>query len=226
MAQKPVYLDNPMTRMMDRAAQRNESRREVPIETGTSPAVRSAAVGREVDSLPPLTDSERAELDAKAQELGILPPAEGTEGLYATMEEAIKAGAAVEKPATVPDRRDLSVAGAAGDSRMTAREVMSREYARLPDFKKVGGINLILDELYVDGMAFPLPKADADEFRLYAIQIANAAIVNRLNEAVAALTGLVSRATEEVPSAGADTVAGDVAAAEAVQQVPGDEATQ
>jgi hypothetical protein len=159
----------------------------------------------------------------KAMELGIVPRTEEAAGEYGSLEEAMKAGAPVEQPRLGGDQRDLAMMHERGlPDRMTAREAIAREYARLPDFTKVGGINLILDVLYVDGMEFPVPKADADEFRLYAITIANAAIVRKLNEAVAALTGLVSKVTVEAVDAGtAGTVAG-----EGMLEVPGDETTQ
>jgi hypothetical protein len=223
MAQVPAYPNNPMTRMMERAAQRNAEHREVSVETGSSPAARSAAIGHEV-IVAPLSEDERAELDRKAIELGIMPndsEIEGVTSTYASAEEAARAGSAVPDP---PQSRQTA-REFTDVSRATARETVANDYARLPDFTKVGGIDLIRDVLYVDGMEFSVPKVDADELRLYAINIANQAIVAKLNSAVATLTGMGLISTE-AKDAGADTVAGDVAATEAVQQVPGDEATQ
>jgi hypothetical protein len=223
MAQVPAYPNNPMTRMIERAAQRNAERREVPVETGASPAARSAAIGHEV-IVAPLSEDERAELDRKAIELGIMPNDSAIEGVvssYASPEEAARAGSAVpDLPESRQTAREFTDV-----SRATARETMANEYARLPDFTKVGGIDLIRDVLYVDGMEFSIPKVDADELRLYAINIANQAIVAKLNSAVATLTGMGLISTE-AKDAGADTVAGDVAATEAVQPLQGDEATQ
>ena len=183
---QPTTYDNPLTRMIERAHQRNmgESRREAPVDAGASPSARSAAVGREVE--PPLTVEERAELDAKARELGLMPVEEGEQNLYPTLADAMKAGAPVEGPA-VPAP--------------AARAAVVIEGVRLPNFTKVGGIDLIRDVVYVDSMEFSIAKEDADQFRLYAIQIAHNVITQKLNEAVAALGAAVQEATrEDVPT--------------------------
>lgn len=197
---QPTTYDNPLTRMIERAHQRNagEARREVPVDAGASPSARSAAVGREV--MPPLSVEERAELDAKARELGVLPSEEGVDNPYPTLADAMKAGSAVEGPPPPVE-----------PVRQTASQASPRTVAgvRLPDFTKVGGIDLIRDVVYVDSMEFPISKEDADQFRLYAIQVAHNVITQKLNEAVTALSIAVTEAT-----GGGD---------EAVSSVQGDE---
>lgn len=222
MAQVPAYPDNPMTRMIERAAQRNAERREVPVETGSSPAARSAAIGHEV-IVAPLSEDERAELDRKAIELGIMPNDSAIEGVvsnYASPEDAARAGSSVPTPPeSRQNAREFMQDYARGlTERRTARETVAQDYARLPDFTKVGGIDLIRDVVYVDSMEFSIPKVDADELRLYAIKVANQAIVAKLNSAVATLTGMGLISTE-AKDAGADAGAGDVAAAEDVPRV-------
>jgi len=182
---QPTTYDNPLTRMIERAHQRNagEARREVPVDAGASPSARSAAVGREV--LPPLSIEEREELDAKARELGVLPSEEGVENPYPTLADAMKAGSAVEGPSVI-------ATGGAPLPPLSKGQVVAG--VRLPDFTKVGGIDLIRDVVYVDSMEFPIAKEDADQFRLYAIQIAHNVITQKLNEAVAALGAAVTEA--------------------------------
>lgn len=202
MGSPAIYPDNPLTRMIERASQRGVERREVPVDAGTSPAARSAAIGREVE-LPPLSPEERAELDAKAAELGILP--EGQEdNPYSSMSAALAAGASVEGPATpspVVERTHIQA----------IHKVVEPALVRLPDFTKIGGIDLIRGVVYLDGMEFAIPKGDCDQFRLYTVRIAHAAITAKLVEAEkllnAAVTGAVTgedtdggSATEEVQS--------------------------
>lgn len=184
MASQPTTYNNPLTRMIERAGQRQagSDRREAPVDAGSLPSARSAVLGQEV--MPPLSIEERAELDAKAAALGILPPGETSEGPYGTLDEAMKAGASVPEPA------QRMPAQASTTQRPTVAGV------RMPDFTKIGGIDLIRDVVYLDGLEFSIPKEDADQFRLYAIQIAHAVMTTRLNEAVASI-GAIAAATEQ-----------------------------
>jgi hypothetical protein len=79
---------------------------------------------------------------------------------------------------------------------------VSTQFPRLPDFSKTGGIDLIRDVVYVDSMEFSISKTDADQFRLYCIQIAHAFITVKLNEAVSSLSAAVAAATPEAMSGG------------------------
>lgn len=196
---QPTTYDNPLTRMIERAHQRNagEARREAPVDAGASPSARSAAVGREVPT--PLSLEERAELDAKARALGVLPPEEGEGDIYPTLADAMQAGSAV------PDEVPVTVGAWAGEQ--PARRAV--QFPRLPDFTKVGGIDLIRDVVYVDSMEFPISKQDADEFRLYVIQIAHNVITQKLNEAVVALGAAVG---EAISGEGVSKVQGEQAA--------------
>jgi hypothetical protein len=182
MASQPSTYNNPLTRMLERGAQRNAGmeRREVPVDAGALPSARSVALGQEV--LPPLSTEERAELDAKAAALGILPPGEGSEGPYASLDAAMKAGSSLPD---LPSAAPLLTSFGMPDARKATVGMMLP--VRLPDFTKVGGIDLIRDVVYVDSMEFSISKEDADQFRLYAIQIAHAVITIKLNEAVASL---------------------------------------
>lgn len=203
---QPTTYDNPLTRMIERAKERNMGveRREAPVDAGASPSARSAVIGREVET--PLTIAERAELDEKARALGILPKEAGEDNPYPTLADAMNAGSAVPDEVPVP-------AGAwAGE--VPVKKATVSAFPRLPDFTKVGGIDLIRDVVYVDSMEFPISKADADEFRFYVIQIAHNVITQRLNEAVAALGVAVGEATrgEDVLKVQGEQVADGVSA--------------
>jgi len=171
--------DNPLTRAIANLSATNEQLRAGAVVTGEPlPSSRSAAVGREAVALPPLTIEERAALDAKAAELGFGPAAE-EQGPYGSFEAAAAAGAPVEQE-YVPqaDRAYAAITG-----RDTARVV---EIPRLPNFQNIGGIDLIRDVVYIDGMEFPITKTEGDAMRQFAVNTAYAFVMDQMNAAMAA----------------------------------------
>ena len=206
--------NNPLTRMLEDASRmRVEGRREVPVNSGDLPSARSASIGRIVTDPPPLSPAEKEELDAKARELGLLPP-EGTESSnYVSQEAALQAGAPVERLTATE-----VIASQGGFAKNRQPASFGGGIPRLPDFTKVEGIDLLRNVIYVDSMEFSIPKVDADEFRLYAIRIARETITKKLNDAMAALNAAVATVpTEEVMDGGA---------VKAVLAVQGDEGVQ
>ena len=172
--------DNEFTRMMARTTEVNRGRVESPVGGGSEPSVRSAAYGT-VSQPVPLTEAERAELDAKAIELGIIPRPEGVEGTnYATLAEAQAAGAPISLPQPAFSRAASSMV-----SEACAFGVEPRVYPRLPDFGQPGIIDLIRKVIYLDGLEFPLPQEDADEFNAYVVGIVHKELTARLNGALA-----------------------------------------
>lgn len=174
------YPDNPLTRVL---TDRNGS----PVTGTPLPSTRSAVLGKAVpEAPPPLSVEERAELDKKAMELGIIPKDTTSEGTnYDSFASAITAGAPVLKPA-VP---------------------VAPKYS-LPDFTKVGPIDLVKNVVTVGDIEFPISPADSDRFKKYALNVARTSIEQHLADALRAL------------HQGGDDELGE---GEEVQQVPADE---
>ena len=168
------YPQNEFTRMIEDTASGNRAggARRVGVAMATPmPTVHSADLGREVPA--PLTEMERAELDLLAVQAGVrderLGPVEpGTPPTYATLDEAVAAGAPLNQP--IPERR-------------TAREFIGRQEARLPDFRRVEGIDLLRNRAMVDNMEFPITEQEALDFKKFVIATAREAIMRKLSEA-------------------------------------------
>lgn len=169
------YPENPWTQVIEETRRLNEAggmRSAGPVSAGPEPTARSAAMGQPVVELPPLSPEERAELDAHARELGLMPGEAQEEGSkYATLEEAIEAGRSVHPPAPVGQPVDPT-------DRMTAREFLDRsaqenlpirarvvETTRLPNFSKVQGIDLVRGVAVVDGLEFQLDAQTVSDLR-------------------------------------------------------------
>jgi hypothetical protein len=196
------FPDNPWTQMIEETRRLNESggmRSAGPVSAGPEPTVRSAAMGQPVVEMAPLSPEERAELDARARELGLMPAAEQEEGTkYNTLEEAIAAGQSVNTPP--PPVSDPT-------ERMTAREFLGRrdaqvpvrarvvETTRLPDFSKVQGIDLVRSVALVDGLEFALDPATVIDLRTLVLGVARDQILRQFDEA---LTGGSNGGVEEV----------------------------
>lgn len=218
--------NNALTRLIERASQRNEGMREVPVDAGASPSARSAAVGRvtEEQQLPPLTPEERAELDQKAREMGALPRGEGEEGQYDSLEAALAAGAPIPAPDAPVEVRQtarefIATRGSAVQAMMGSGERQLALHPRLPDFTRIGGIDLIRNVVYVDGMEFPLPPSNAAEFRMYVIQLVGELVTAQLNGALMAIAQAMA------PVATTEEEDGAQPAAEGVQPVSNAEGT-
>lgn len=152
--------------------------------------VRSGAMSAPPVPLKPLTPEEKAELDRKAQEIGILPKPEKDEldELNETEDDApppapsapVGAAALIPKPgsvrrATPPSQ--INVAGGRGIEPVTQRP-------QLPDFKKVQLFDLQSGTIVVDGMFFPIPAEDVRAMKAYAVSIALDHVVMQLAKAL------------------------------------------
>jgi len=95
------FPNNDFTQMIEMTARDNARGYVRPMTASADPrpSVRSAELGREVVTTEPLTMDEKNELDRMAREAGIqderLGNIEETGGAYATMEEALAAGASI-----------------------------------------------------------------------------------------------------------------------------------
>lgn len=178
------YPQNEFTRMIEGVASRNRSggHGEGVASATPLPTAQSADLGREVPALAPLTDAENTELNRLAVEAGVRDPrlgmsAEEQQASYKSLEEAIEAGAfAKDLDVRVP------VVGLAGISRQTAREFVGSR-TRLPDFRRVEGIDLLRDVVMIDGMEFPISPGKALDFKQFVVTTARNAIMEKLNEA-------------------------------------------
>lgn len=155
---------NEFTRMIERVGGVQPGYIESPVIGSSMPMSRSAAM----NVAPPLTSEERAELDARAMDIGVMDRPAGEEGPYGSLEEAQNVGRSVQVPTS---------------SHTPGRQIVTG-LPRLPDFAQVGGIDLIRGVVYLDGMEFPIPEGDVAKYRLYVIEIAHADITRRLAEAM------------------------------------------
>jgi len=139
----------------------------------------------------PLSDAERAALDAKAKALGIMPKDELDELMddddedeeeAATQAPAPVVTAATGIPRPGSARRRLEKGHEAtvvhSDNPRIQVPIMSRP--QLPDFRKVETFDLVSSVIYVDGMAFPIPTADLGMMKTYAVQVALDHVVRQL----------------------------------------------
>jgi hypothetical protein len=208
----PSSYNNPLTRMIEGLSAHNaENRGSGAVVTGAPlPSSRSAAVGTIVEQPAPMSESERAEADAKLIELGIMPADGGEPNTYSSVEDAVRAGAPVEIPVTMNFRK--TEVDMARNERQIFVAGQKSGPVRLPDFTKVGGIDLIRDVVYLDGMEFAIPKDHADEFRVYVIQRVREVITEQLKTALESLLPPATEATS--------------VGVEDVQSVQGGEATK
>lgn len=205
------FPENDFTRMIDMTRGGNLSGvRRVGVASATPlPTVQSAALGRPVEEPPPLTREEREELDRQAIAAGVLDPRLGnqnTDGTpagvqnnYASMEEALAAGAPVNAPPTSDPT----------ESRQTAREFLAHNIARgqvdltqraaaqaailaprIPNFRQVEGIDLVRNTVVLDGLAFPITDEKAAELKQFVVEVARDAIMTKLEEAAASFAAL------------------------------------
>lgn len=190
--------ENDFTRMIERVAHGNatgEFGGGGVASAGPRPTVASAALGREVPDLPPLTAEERRDLDRKAVELGLLPPTE-SQGLYETQEDALRAaGVDIDAP---PAPTDDPVEALLRQPRMSTREAMYLarengtfqpqvqivETARFPDFTKPQGMDLQKGVVYLDSMEFAIPEQHLRKLRKFVVELAHRAVMQKLEEAM------------------------------------------
>jgi hypothetical protein len=174
-------------------------------------------MGREVIDPPPLSMEERAELDRKAMELGLIEPgAAGEPMLYATMEEALRAAGVDPNAAPAPTADPVEALQFARQSPRPRGgylpppvEIKVVETARLPDFTKVQGMDLQKGVAYLDSMEFQIPAENLRKLRQFVVELARRAMMQKLEEAV----GLFARETPNGQGAAEST-------GEAVQRFP------
>ncbi len=187
------YPQNDFTRMIEEVSSGNRSgvHREGVASATPLPTVQSADLGREVPPSPEMSAEERAELDrlavaagVKDERLGTAGP-EAPQGAYASLEEAMAAGAPVNQPTPEPviERVPAGTRGIALQQQARA-PVRTIVQPRLPDFRKVEGIDLVQNRVVLDGMDFPITDEQAAEFKQFVVEVARTAIMDRLNEAV------------------------------------------
>lgn len=216
---------NDWTRMIDAVRQRNQSGVSLTPEeiaagspiTGTSmPSVRSAELGRpaavddrtreltveEIEELNraalasglvrgPVNESMRRTLEGRGVEMGDDVP-------YASLEDAIRAGAPVGADPEEVDQRAAQfrdtpapVRPPIGARRQTAREFIAATenvaLPRLPDFKKVQMIDTVNGKVYVDGLEFTLEASEVKMLRRFCVEKAKEQIKKALDAALAEL---------------------------------------
>lgn len=187
------YPNNSFTQLIERAAEANRTMGASGgglASAGPLPTAQSASLGREVpDEAPPLSPEEREVLDRMAIAAGIRDPRitvpEETEDQYGSLEDAIAAGAPVEKPAAVhaPDRSTAREFTGGAMMKQPTRQIVPR----LPDFQKVEGIDLTADRVILDGMDFPITAEKSTELKRFVVEVARQAIMERLNDAMSIL---------------------------------------
>jgi hypothetical protein len=171
-----AFPENEFTQMIERLSSDNRSGvRGAGVASATPmPTAQSADLGRVVPDRP-LTPEERATLDRMAVEAGVrderLPGSAEAQPTYQTLEEAIRAGAAVE---------DTVVRVPVGARNLAPLPSVPR----MPDFRRVEGIDLERGLALVDGMSFPIPPEMVAEYKLAVVEVARDAIMEKLEEAV------------------------------------------
>jgi hypothetical protein len=196
MSQPAQEKDNALTRFMRDVADTNAAAglpagRSAGGPAGIDPPtrVRTAAM-KEPLIVKPLTKEEKADLDRKAQALGIMPKDELDElaepedddapaGADLVMGPMIPTPGSIRHPRTEPPYTGPG----SGPNRQTAREFMN-DRTRLPDFTQVQSFNLETNTIYVDGMSFPIPEEDVTAMKSYAVQIVIDHVVAQLAKAL------------------------------------------
>jgi|ERR1051325_7794544 hypothetical protein len=196
------YPQNAWTRMIERASAMNaETGGRVGLASAEPrPTAASSTIGREVVEPPPLSIEERAELDARARALGLLPPDEGAEGPYGSLEDALAVarGPEQEEAPTVDPvlamAAEARAARRAREGRQTAREFIASnpterdvqiiETPRMPDFNKVQGMDLAKGVAYLDGMEFKIGPDQLRKLRKFVVELARVEFMERLNAAM------------------------------------------
>ncbi len=159
------FPNNDFTQMIEMTARDNARGYVRPMTASADPrpSVRSAELGREVVTTEPLTMDEKNELDRMAREAGIqderLGNIEETGGAYATMEEALAAGASVHPPAQAASLGAQVGRPTRASVLAPANTASTLRVPRLPNFQNVQGIDLIRGVVYVDDMEFPISSS-------------------------------------------------------------------
>jgi len=155
-----------MTQLLHQVKQLNQQRGALAGRSSGTPMVPMSGgvrvISAEMAKPPVLPEAEKAELDARAREIGILADEENESG-----------------PEIILPNLDLT-------PRQTAREA-TQQRSRLIDFKKVQGIDLHRSLAYVDGFEIEIPQEDTLHFKQYVMELAVDYVTKQLAEAIAAL---------------------------------------
>jgi hypothetical protein len=191
------FPENNFTRMIEEVSRRNQETgggRGLPMSADPRPSVVSASLGREVPAAPaplPLSAAEKAELDRLAIEAGMIDERLDTTNAapqYATLEDAIAASLDGTPAAIDPAREITREVWSSAGRPLNAPSPRARPVvtvSRLPNFKNVQGIDLILGVVYVDDLSFELPAVNLLEFRKFAATVARRQIMQSLDAAMA-----------------------------------------
>lgn len=170
--------NNEFTQMIHRLGTMRSGRVEGVVSATPTPSARSASIGPKEEA--PLSEGEKAQLDAKLAALGYPQEAQ------AQPEPVTVAG-------TMPP---LFMPG-------------SYSVPTLPNFDKVQSIDLSGACVWIDGLAFPISEQDARNLRQYAIRTAAKAIEESLTSALNSLTPEATDAPDEAVQPLPDDEAGD-----------------
>lgn len=220
------YPRNDFTDMIEETSRQNVTgvRRAGVASALPLPTVRSSDLGQEIPEQAPLSPDELAELNRLAASIGMKDERIGTAdvspGAYATLEDAINAGAPVAPVERVPAgtqgmaleqvARNQSLGAQQG--RQNARQFLAAAVPRLPDFRRVEGIDLMHNRVLVDGMEFPITEMEAMGFKKFVVETARTAIMDKLSEADDLFVQPVT--AEDTPNGGSTATGAD----EAVQR--------
>lgn len=188
MAENAIERDNVLTRFMRQVADVNAAAgfsagrsSEGPAGADPPTRVRSNAMA---SSLKPLTAEERAELDRKAKELGIMPKDELDELAEPEDNEEMLMVPVPSVGLPVPGSvRAVAPSQILKDARGGVGAIPVRR-PQLPDFRNVEVFDLTTDTIRVDGMTFPIPPEDVLAMKSYAVQIVLDHVVAQLAKAL------------------------------------------
>lgn len=206
----PAYVkDNPFTRLINRVAEINAmdgkpaGRAASQAAEHFRPAIpehqfkhMTPGQQRAVLHAPEFDLQEMREAQARAQALGVIDTDE--DDLPPTMQ-----GPSMEDiEAMIPQRLARTAAATAPSPAgpRVPQGVRQTGGARMPDFKKVEGFDLLNEQVIIDGMAFPIPKDGVTDLKKFAIEIALAAVTVNLAQALIAL-GVPAELANEAASA-------------------------
>ena len=170
-----------------------------PINVGVPSRVSSAAMSGEVPPPRTISPEERAELDAKARELGIMEKDETGDDKYGSMEAALAAAAPVERPVDPMIARRASVERMIGPAMFDAQRP-SLTRARLIDFKRVQSVDLMRGIAIVDDFEIELASVDVRAIKKLVLDYAVNYVTRQLAEALLEVSQDGIDGEEDVPS--------------------------
>ncbi len=153
-----------------------------PVTALTGPRVSSAEMLAGPRELTPAEAAEQADLDRKAREIGILPPAEEGEVAPENRMTAREIMEAALPPQAGPVK--VSIPALSAGVPLTNTTFLE---PRLPDFTKIQGIDLIRNVAYVDTFEIPLSEEFVKEVKGVILDLAVDLVTAKLAEAIKTL---------------------------------------